>query len=98
MNTQTIPEIDWTEIEISRMEQFRLLDKRAREIEASYKGTWLELANICVVIRDNELWREGGYHSWNAWLLSACPTARSTAYAAINTLKQLSDIPPEDLR
>jgi len=98
MNSQALPEVEWPEIEISRNDQFRLLDKRAREIESIYKVTWLELADICMTIRDNELWREGGYHSWNSWLLSACPTARSTAYAAINTLKQLSDIPPEDLR
>src|SRR6267378_512944 len=98
MSTASLAQAEWPEIDISRVEQFHLLDARAREIEAITKSTWLELADLVIVIRDNELWKEGGYHSFHAWLLSACPTARSTAYAAIANLEELQDIPREDLK
>jgi len=98
MSTASLATADWPEIDISRAEQFKLLDARAREIEAITKSTWLELADLVIVIRDNELWKEGGYHSFHAWLVSACPTARSTAYAAIANLEELQDIPREDLK
>lgn len=98
MSTASLAAADWPEIDISRAEQFKLLDARAREIEAITKSTWLELADLVIVIRDNELWKEGGYHSFHAWLVSACPTARSTAYAAIANLEELQDIPREDLK
>src|SRR5882762_9838797 len=98
MSTASLATADWPEIDISRVEQFHLVDARAREIEAITKSTWLELADLVIVIRDNELWKEGGYHSFHAWLVSACPTARSTAYAAIANLEELQDIPREDLK
>ncbi len=98
MSTASLAQAEWPEIEICRKEQFHLLDARAREIEAITKGTWLELADLCTTMRDNELWREGGYHSFHAWLKSACPTARSTAYAAIGNREELKDIPDEDLK
>jgi len=98
MSTQPRAIPDWPEIEISRAEQFQILDRRAREIEEITKTTWLELAELCVTMRDNQLWREGGYHSFNDWLKNSCPTARSTAYAAIGTLEQLTDISEHDLR
>ena len=31
---------------------FDELDKRAREIESSWKSTWVELADLCSTIRD----------------------------------------------
>jgi len=98
MSTASLAQAEWPEIEISRKEQFHLLDARAREIEAITKGTWLELADLCTTMRDNELWREGKYHSFHAWLKSACPTARSTAYAAIGNREELKDISDEDLK
>jgi hypothetical protein len=97
MSAQGLAAADWPEIEISRAEQFKILDARAREIEEITRSTWVELADLCTTMRDSELWKEGGYHSFHDWLRSACPTARSTAYAAIGNMKELEDIPREDL-
>jgi hypothetical protein len=98
MSSQVLAAADWPEIEISRAEQFKILDARAREIEEISRSTWVELADLCTTMRDNELWKEGGYHSFHAWLRSSCPTARSTAYAALFNRKELEDIPDEDLK
>src|SRR5207237_10204862 len=97
MSTQPRAIPDWPEIEISRAEQFQILDRRAREIEEITKTTWLELAELCVTMRDNQLWREGGYHSFTDMLNNSCPPAQSTAYAAIGTLAQLTDISEHDV-
>ena len=87
-----------SEIGHGRVSLFNELDKRAREFEAQYKNAWVELADICTTIRDNELWRDGGYHSYNSWLLSACPTSRSVAYAAVGAREELKEIPDKDLK
>lgn len=81
-----------------RIALFEELDKRAREIEEQNKSTWVELAELCATIQDNELWREGGYTSYGAWLQSACPTSRSMAYMAVGLRKELQDIPSAELR
>lgn len=81
-----------------RLALFTELDKRAREIEQQNKSTWVELAELCCNIRDQQLWREGGYSSFNAWLLDACPTSRSMAYSAIGIREELKEISTEELR
>lgn len=81
-----------------RKELFITLDKRAREIESAWKSSWVELADLCATIRDDELWREGGYHSFGAWLQNACPTSRSMAYMALGIRSELKEIPAEELK
>lgn len=74
------------------------LDGRVRNIEQRIKQTWLELSELCIAMQDQELWREGGYHSYGQWLMSACPFSRSYAYASVDARKALADVPEEDLR
>ena len=81
-----------------RKSLFDELDKRAREIEASWKSTWSEMADLCTTMRDNELWRDGGYASFGAWLKAACPTSRSYAYLAMGCRDELTDLSTEELR
>src|ERR1700747_206009 len=71
MSTASLQSADWPEIEISRAEQFKILDTSAREIEEISRSTWVELADLCTTMRDNELWKEGHYHSFHDWLRSA---------------------------
>jgi len=97
MSTQGLQQTDWGEVEISREEHFRLLDERARTIEREYKSTWLELADLCTTMRENELWREGKFSSFNSWLKDACPTSRGFAYTALALKEELKEIPPADL-
>jgi hypothetical protein len=86
------------EIGQQRMALFAELDARAREIEEQQKSTWVELADLCCTIRDSELWREGGYTSFGAWLQSACPTSRSYAYMAIGIREELREISEAELK
>lgn len=86
-----------SEIGQARAVLFAELDKRAREIESMWKSTWVELADLCTTVQENELWREGGYESFGQWLQSACPCSRSTAYSLMGVRKELKEIPVEDL-
>jgi len=87
-----------SEIGQARALMFAELDKRAREIEEQQKSTWVELADLCCTMRDSELWREGGYSSFGAWLQSACPTSRSYAYMAIGIREELREITDSELK
>lgn len=82
----------------TRTALFNELDNRAREIEQQWKETWVEMADLCATMRDNELWREGGYDSFGSWLQSACPTSRSYAYMAMGIREELKEIPESELR
>lgn len=98
MNTQ-IPEVcPILDIEQERKALFTELDARARQIEQAWKSTWLELADLCITMRDNELWNEGGFESYSSWLISACPTSRSMAYLAVGIREELKDISDADLK
>lgn len=81
-----------------RHELFRELDARAKEIEQQFKSTWVELADICISMRDGGYWMEGGYSSYNSWLVSSCPCSRSWAYLAVGAREELKDISDVDLR
>lgn len=81
-----------------RQALFFELDGRVRNIEQRLKQTWLELSNLCIAIQDGELWREGGYASYGAWITNACPFSRSYAYAAVGARRELADVSEEDLR
>lgn len=81
-----------------RLALFSELDKRAREIEVQLRSSWVELADLCATIRDNQLWREGRYQSFGAWLQDACPTSRSYAYLAMSAREELKEIPAAELK
>lgn len=87
-----------SEIGQARAVLFAELDSRARQIEARCKSDWVDLADVCTTIHDSELWREGGYTSFGAWVQSACPTSKSMAYLVMGLRAELSDIPGEELR
>lgn len=73
-------------------------DRRAREIDRQYKTVWIELADICICVRDNREYEILGFHSFHAWLLDACPSSRSMAYLAMGVREELRDIHTEDLK
>lgn len=78
-----------------RYGMFVNLDKRAREIEAQFKSTWSELADLCLTMRDCSYWKEGGFSSFNSWLISALPCSRSWAYLAIGIREELKELGDE---
>lgn len=99
MSTSTVVEVlNSPELAMQRKQLFACLDTRAREIEKQTKETWVELANLCCTIRDNELWREGEYQSFGSWLKDACPTSRSYAYMTMGIRDELREIPDTELK
>lgn len=81
-----------------RYEMFRELDGRAKEIEAIFKSTWCDMADICLNMRDGGYWREGKFTSFHSWLRSSCPCSRSWAYLAMNAREELKEISADDLK
>lgn len=76
----------------------RTLDKRAREIEALFKKTWVELADIVIAMRDNAYFRRLGFRSLGSWMVDALPCSKSWAYLAVGVREELKDIADEDLK
>lgn len=95
-----IPQIVSEETSVTTFDRQALffeLDGRVRNIEQRLRQTWLELSDLCIKIEDEELWREGGYASYGAWVTNACTFSRSYAYAAVGARRELADVPVEDL-
>lgn len=86
------PNLDSLDVSAERQNLFHDLDTRAKAIEKRSKTMWLELASICITMRDNKLFREGGYDSFDSWLLGSCPCSRSMAYLAVGTRESLADM------
>lgn len=89
------------EVSFSRQQLIELAvqhDKRVRQIEKQVTAAWSELAEIATQVQDNEEWRALGFHSFGAWLCDAAPRSRSLIYSAMGLLKELADIPRDDLR
>lgn len=98
MSTAAVGVVEPQSIGEYRLALFTELDKRAREIERQIKSTWVELAELCTNVKENELWREGNFSSFESWLKDACPTSRSMAYSVMGIRKELEEIPTDDLR
>ena len=85
-------------IDADRLSLFTILDTRMREIDKRWTELWIEASDLAITVQDNNLWREGGYKSFESWLQQACPRSRSWVYLAIGTRKELRDISDADLR
>ncbi len=96
--TPTCPISDNSDLAAQRHMFAVELDGRARSIEKQWKSIWVEVADICITMRDSNLWAEIGFHSFSDWLINACPTSRSMAYLAIGIREELKDISDDDLR
>lgn len=96
----------WTTAEI--------YDARLREMERQHRRSFVEMGMICLEVSDQELWKKlivpdyyddegllhtGEYfHSFDAWMLSAAGVSRSSAYSAMKTVKELKDVPMDEVR
>jgi hypothetical protein len=73
--------------------------ERMQELERQNISTWTEMAEIAILVRDNNEWSELGYHSWSDWLEHAVPQSASSVHAGIRVMETLdADIPREDQR
>jgi hypothetical protein len=64
----------------TRAERFHVVDNWLRDYEER-NHDWPGLAQMCIECATQELWREGGYSSWDSWVHTAAPrSARSIYY------------------
>ncbi len=54
----------------NRKQRLRTLENKIRKQAESIQKTGIEIGRELVEIRDDELWKEGGYESWNQYLKS----------------------------
>lgn len=81
------------------------LDSRIRELERQHRRSFVELGLICNEMADRLLWRElvdpdtgNFFQSFGGWLANAAQVSHSSAYKAMKVLKEVTDIPVEDLQ
>jgi hypothetical protein len=72
-------------------------DARARELNAQFRSSWVELGSLCATVKEQEDWKVLGFHSWTAWLQDAVPAAASTAFLAVQIRESLKDMTDEEL-
>src|SRR5262245_61134413 len=71
---------------------------RAGELDRVYISTWQEMGQLALEAEENRDWELLGYTSFNSWREAAFPKSRAVVYAAWNAVKELRDIPAEDLK
>jgi hypothetical protein len=78
-------------------------DKRLRHLERQSKRTFVERGVILLEVEERSLWSkltdEAGYYftSMGSWLSEAAPYSRSDCYAALGAVKELRDVPTDEL-
>jgi hypothetical protein len=85
-------------------EAARKLDTRLRFIEHQSKRTFLECGMILLNVQARELWRlvidplsGRPYKNLTKWVEGAAPRSRRDCFSALNIVKELKDVPMEDL-
>lgn len=105
------PEIRQRSVDLET--QALMEDCRVREIDKIVRESWSELAALATRFRDKKLWAElpprmlpdeSGefvmrcFHSFDEWLLDACPCCRATVYKGMGILSVLAkDLALEDI-
>ena len=76
-----------------------MLDSRVRTIEKDSKLTFIELGLILKEVDTRELWKHMNekWHSFDAWLSDAAPVCRTSGYSALKAIRELGDVPVEEL-
>ena len=89
---------------IDEQEAADVLDARMRVLEASWKRTFIERGLILLEVESRELWRwmvkpltSEKYTSMSHWLANAATHSISDCRAALSAVKELRDVPREDL-
>src|ERR1035438_5789846 len=96
MTPETCPKLDNSLTE-DRQALFVALDSRMKQVDQQWSEIWVEAADIASTVEASQLWKEGGFHSFNDWLVKSCPRSRSWVYLAMGIRKELRDIPDSEL-
>jgi hypothetical protein len=79
------------------------LDRRLRALEEVYKRSFVERGLILREVQERELWRwladSNGfqYKCFDDWVCDAAPQSRSDCFAALRVVKELQEMPVQDL-
>jgi len=75
-------------------EEFRAIDEYVR----AYDKQWVTVAQMCLRVKQAELWKLGGYSSWEGWITKAAPKSARTIFWHVGLLRDLEmDFSAEEL-
>ena len=75
-------------------QEFLAIDEYVR----GYERQWVTVAQQCLRVKTEELWRHGPYHSWEDWINSAAPKSARTIFYHVGVVKDLApDFSAEDM-
>lgn len=70
-----------------------------KELEKQNVTNWVEMAEIAVLVRDNNEAPVLGYESWTDWLEFAAPQSAAAVHESIRILEKIGDdVPREEVR
>jgi hypothetical protein len=81
-----------------------IFDGRMRELERQYKRSFVERGLILLEVEQRELWKhlidsetKEAFASMERWIVNAATHSRSDCFAALRAVKDLRDVPTEEL-
>lgn len=74
----------------ARMGEATHLDHQVRVLAGEVGRSWVRLGQLCLRIRDGRLYEELGFRSFDDWMRDRLEESRSTVYATIRTVRELS--------
>lgn len=80
-----------------------VLDHRLRVLEVQYKRGFIERGIVLLEMQQRELWKHvrdqdgNPYTSFERWVVGSAPYSRRDCFAALAAVKQLQDVPREQL-
>jgi hypothetical protein len=77
--------------QLTRREQFTVIDSRVRDIERSQKRIYVELGLLVLYVEESGVWEEGGHRSMEQWIQKSCPYSRGHALGARTNIRILRD-------
>lgn len=78
----------------SPAEEFLAIDEYVR----AYERQWVTVAQLCLRVKQAELWKYGDFHSWEDWINKAAPKSARTIFYHVGLFKDLSsDFTPDEL-
>lgn len=99
----------WADRNLPRLAKARpevaapVLDRHVRWMEQRDKRQFVEWGHCFLMVEQRELWKHLSdasgvpYRGFDAWVMSAAPYGRATAYEALGAIKALREIPMEQL-
>lgn len=82
------------------LQEFQAIDEYVR----AYDKQWVTVAQMCLRVKQAELWKLGGYSSWEGWITKAAPKSARTIFyytgvvAALQadfSTEEMAAMPPE---